>query len=91
MILTSLPLHQSVHRDRGGGGRKGGGVPWEQAYLDCIEQGVLVLQEGACVFRQGVQVAAVLPVLLQAQQGRGVARLVEAVVQVTHLHIMSAP
>ena len=45
--------------------KKGG----ESSYLDCIEEGVLVLEEGACVFRQGVQVAAVLPILLQAQQG----------------------
>ena len=91
MLLTALPLqlHQRVHTNSGGGGGGGGlrtAVEWEQAYLDCIEEGVLVLQEGACVFWQGVQVAAVLSVLLQAQQSRGVARLIEAVVQVTHLH-----
>ena len=57
----------------------------QRQHLDCIEEAVLVLQQGASLIRQGLQVAAVLPKLLQAQQSTGAAGLIEAVVQVPHL------
>lgn len=58
--------------------------------LYSIEEGVLVLQQGACILWQGLQITALLPILLQAEQGGGVAGLIEPVIQLPHLHTVQS-